>query len=274
MAKYKLAGDNPEEFELPDDYKTVTDYINAVRAYQQQQQQSAAVLGEFQKLAKTPEELRTALQQYVAQQVTQAREAMIAEGYTKREATKAANQMGDDLWANYENLTPQQQAQTMINYLGQNFEKKMNDMFNAKVAQADQLLGGVSGNMQQQFDLLAKILDAKLANPGLNTSEVYGEMMKVAKASPQELMDLSMRAVGEQARWDAKLKEERAKWEEEGQKAEKAKSLQVLNAHDTPSWLKPKEDRPSLNEAGGEDKMRVSILSKALESGTIQPNQI
>jgi hypothetical protein len=105
-------------------------------------------------------------------------------------------------------------------------------------------------------------------------------MRELTTATPEKLMELAVQGVQTPALWEAKLKEEQAKWTEERDKKDSAERLKVLNTDSVPQWRKPNEERPSLNKPGGEDEMKNQILRSAMngegafKGNPLDPRQI
>jgi hypothetical protein len=258
--------------EIPDGFKDANEFIAKFNEISQQvptlQQQAA--MAEKYKAWGDPDTLEARLTAHINSKVAEAEAAAKAQGATKKEVTAVGNEVFDR-WAE---LSPQQQIAFMQEQLGSGLQSRLDQMVADKWKQAETALNGATTGTQQQFDLLARALDAKLANPKLDLTKMWEQMGKLAKATPEELMQMAMRNTTADDDWNAKLSNERAKWEEESKKKADAEKLQVLNSDSFNKTFKREEDRPSLNKPGGEDAMRAKILGDALQKGDIQGNQI
>ena len=266
------------EYELPegvDDLNTLLAKFSELTGQLPTLKQQADQFAQFQQTWGDPTTLQQRLQEHVQGEVAKAVAAAKAEGATRQEA-KA---VGDDVWAQWAELTPQQQAQAMLTQLNTGMEQRLNALVQDKWNQAQQTLTATNANTQQQFDLLARALDAKLANPKLDLTQVWSKMTDLAKATPEKLMELAMQAVRAPGETEALIAKEREKWEEERGKIDAADRMKVLNSDSLASWRKPKEVTPSLTR-DGEDSLRQHILSKALagegafKDNPLRPEQI
>lgn len=258
--------------EIPDGFKDANEFIAKFNEIQSQLptfQQMAEKAKKFEAWG-DPDTLEARLTQHINQQVEAAKAAAKAEGATPRQAAAAGNEILDR-WAE---LTPQQQIAYMQEQVSSNVEARAKQMIEGYWQEAQKQLAGSTGSTQQQFDLLARALDAKLANPKLDLPKVWEEMGKLAKATPEQLMQMAMQAATANETYTTKLAEEKAKWEEEAKKKSDAEQLKVLHSDSINSTFKRNEDRPSLNQPGGEDKMKAGILEKFLQNGSISGNQI
>lgn len=258
--------------EIPDGFKDANEFVAKFNEYSQQvptlQQQAA--LADRYKAWGDPDTLEARLTAHINAQVEAAKAAAKAEGATPKEVKAVGNDI-IDRWAE---LSPQQQIAFMQEQIAQGVKAETQKMVESYWQQAQSQLNGATTGTQQQFDLLARALDAKLANPKLDLQKMWGEMGKLAKATPEELMQMAMRASTADDDWNAKLANEKAKWQEESDKKAAAEKLQVLNSDSFNKTFQRNEERPSLNKPGGEDAMRAKILGDALQKGDIQSNQI
>ena len=269
MPKFKLEGG--QEFEIPEGFNTIEEYIAAFTAAQQKLPTLEAQVNEYGQFKNTwgdPGTLKERLEAHVQQQADAAYARAKAEGATN----KQANASGDAVWDQWEALTPQQQAQAMIQQVSAGVEANMNQKVEAYWKQAQAQLGQATGTSQQQFDLLARALDFKLKDPSLDLAKVWTEMTELTKATPDKLMEIAMRSVQNPAMVESRIKEERAKWEEESSKKAAAERLNVLNSDSVPNWLKPKADRVSIKD--GEDAFKKSIIGPMLQNGSLKTEQL
>jgi len=258
----EIAGDFKDPNELATRFNELSQQVPTL-------QQQAALVEKFSRWG-DPDTLEARLTAHIAEQVETAKAAAKAEGATKKEVTAVGNEILDR-WAD---LTPQQQVAYMQEQVAAQVKAQVDQQVQAYWQQAQQQLNGATGSTQQQFDLLARALDAKLANPKLDLQKMWEQMGKLAKATPEELMKMAMQNATADDDYAAKLATERSKWQEEADKKANAEKLKVLNSDTVSSTFKRNEDRPSLNKPGGEDAMKASILSKALENGSISANQV
>lgn len=273
----KIKLENPE-IELPDDVESLDALMakfNELTGQLPTLKAQADQFAQFQQTWGDPTTLQQRLQAHVEGEVAKAVAAAKAEGATKKEAQA----IGDDVWSQWAELTPQQQAQAMLQQLNTGMEQRLNALVQDKWNQAQQALTNTTANTQQQFDLLARALDAKLANPKLDLTQVWSKMTDLAKATPDKLMELAMQAVTAPGEIENRIAKEKEKWEEERGKADAADRMKVLNSDSLASWRKPKEVTPSLTR-DGEDSLRQHILSKALagegpfKDNPLRPEQI
>lgn len=267
----KIKLENPE-IELPDGFESLDELMAKLNEYSSTVptlQQQVAAFTEFQKQTGDPATFNERLNALIAQKQQEAVAAVKAEGGTKTEQRAAA----DDVWAQYAELTPQQQAAAMINEVNKGAKQQIDAYLAEKYQEAQKQLGQSTASTQQQFDLLAKALDAKLANPNIDLTKVWGEMTKLAKATPDELMQMAIRGVTAPDVEKQQLEAAKARWTEERDKEDSAKRLSVLNSDSVNNWRKPREETPSLKR-DGEDALRNHILGKFLANGELKPEQI
>ena len=270
MPKYKF--EKETEIELPEGFNTVEEMIakfSEVTGQVPTLQQKAALAAKFEKFG-DPDTLEARMQALLDKRVGDAVAAAKAEGATK----KQADAVGDKIVDQWNDLSPQQQIEYLTTTLGSSLQQKLDAMVAAKWTEAQAALGSATTGNQQQFDLLAKAVDLKLQNPDLDLKQVWGEMTNLAKADPDTLMRLALERVTEPKNYEKKIAEERAKWDAEAKTTRQAEDLKVLNGDSIQSWMKPKEERPSLNAPGGDDAMKTSILSKFMADGKITANQL
>lgn len=268
----KLKLDNGQEFEIPEGYGSVDEVVaklNELSGQLPQFQQAAQQFDEFKKTWGEPATLNDRLTAHVNSEIQKAVAQAKAEGATQKEQ-RAVGQEVYDTWSE---LSPRQQIEFMAQQIGSTIEDRVNKQVQGYWAEAQKQLGGSSSTMQQQFDLLARMVDLKTKHPNLDSAKIWETMKEITTASPDKLMEIALRNVQGPEVIEGRIKEERAKWEEESTKKRNAEDLKVLNADQAP-WMKPREERPSLNDAGGEEKMKHSILSEALSNGKIQANQL
>lgn len=277
MAK-KLKFEKDQEFELPEGFESIDEFFakfNELQSKLPELQKQAQVAQKFAAWG-DPETLEARLQAHVNQQVEAAKAAAKAAGATNAQANAA----GQDLFEQWAEMTPQQQYQVMQQQLSANLSKMLDEKVGAYWQQAQQQLTNATGMNQQQFDLLARALDAKLSNPKLDLTKVWGTMTDLAKATPDQLMSMAMKAATQDDDFSTRLATEKAKWQEEADKKQAAERLSVLNSDSLNRTLRREEDRPSLNKPGGEEQMKRSILEKALngegafKDTPLHPNQI
>lgn len=282
MAKIKLDGGT--EVELPAGFNTLDEFLAKYNEATEQLKQLPTLqsqLKQFNDVIGDPTTYEARLTAYIKAQQDAAVKAALEAGATKSQARAAGTATADQLWEQWDTMTGPQQAQAMANLVTQQVAATLQDRLDKTVTgyweTAQKQLNGATGNTQQQFDLLARALDAKLANPKLDLTKVWSTMSDLAKATPDQLMALAMRSATSEDDINTRIATEKAKWEEEAEKKQKAESLKVLNSDSVPQWLKPadrREERPSLNKPGGHEDMKRNILEKALQNGTITPNQI
>ena len=285
MAKIKL--DGGAEVELPAGFNTLDEFLakyNEVAEQLRQLPNLQARLKQFDDVIGDPTTYDARLTKYINEQKAAAVQAALEQGATKKEAQQTGRDVGAELWNRWDTMTGQEQAQAMLGILEQQSNRiaaQLQDRLDKTVTgyweTAQKQLSGATGNTQQQFDLLARALDAKLANPKLDLTKVWGTMSDLAKATPDQLMALAMRSATSEDDINARIASERAKWEEESKKKQEAETLKVLNSDSVPQWLKPqdrREERLSLNKPGGHEDMKRNILERALQNGTISPSQI
>lgn len=258
--------------EIPDGFKDANEFIakfNELNSQVPTLQQQAALVDKY-KAWGDPDTLEARLSAHINAQVEAAKAAAKAEGAGRKEVTAVGNEVFDR-WAE---LSPQQQIAFMQEQIANGVKAETQKQVEAYWQQAQQQLNGATTGTQQQFDLLARALDAKLANPKLDLTKMWEQMGKLAKATPEELMQMAMKAATADDDWNTKLSNERAKWQEESEKKAAAEKLNVLHSDTLSSTFKRNEERPSLNKPGGEDAMRMKILGDALQKGDISANQI
>src|SRR5216684_7682458 len=273
MPKIKL--DGGAEFELPAGFNTLEEFLAKYTEATKQLEQLPTLqsqLKQFNDVIGDPATYEARLTAYIKAQQDAAVKAAIEAGATKRQAQQQGQNVGDELWNQWDTMTGPQQAQAMANMVTQQVGAQLQDRLDKTVTgyweTAQKQLNGATGNTQQQFDLLARALDAKLANPKLDLTKVWGTMSDLAKATPDQLMALAMRSATSEDDINTRISSERAKWEEESKKKAEAETLKVLNSDSVPQWLKPqdrREERPSLNKPGGHDDMKRNILERALQ---------
>lgn len=268
----KLELKDGQTIEIPDGFKDPAEFIAKYNELSQQIPTLQSLAEKAKKFEQwgDPETLEARLTAHINKQVEDAKTAAKAEGATRKEVTAA----GDEVLARWAELTPQDQIAYMQQQIGTTLQTQLKQQIEAYWQEAQKQLNGATGSTQQQFDLLARALDAKLANPKLDLPKVWEEMGKLAKATPEQLMQMAMQNSMAGETWTSKLAEERAKWEEEAKKKADAETLKVLNNDNINTTFKRNEDRPSLNKPGGEDDMKRTILAEALKNGTITANQI
>src|SRR5216683_4487122 len=276
----KIKLDGGAEIELPEGFNNFDEVLakfNEISTQLPALQQSAALAQKFSKWG-NPDDLEARLTAHINQKAEEARQAALAEGATKKQAKQTGDDVNDQLWAQWDTMTPQQQAAALAtqveNSVGAGLETKFKSLIEGYWTEAQKQLAQGSGSTQQQFDLLARALDAKLANPKLDLSKVWGTMSELAKASPEQLMAMAMKQATSEDDKATYLATEKAKWKEETDKAAAAEKLSVLNSNTLNRTFTRNEERPSINKPGGEDAMKRSILEKALSNGDIQPGQI
>ncbi len=276
----KIKLDGGAEIELPEGFNNFDEVLakfNEISTQLPALQQSAALAQKFSKWG-NPDDLEARLTAHINQKAEEARQAALAEGATKKQAKQTGDDVNDQLWAQWDTMTPQQQAAALAtqvqNSVGAGLETKFKSLIEGYWTEAQKQLAQGSGSTQQQFDLLARALDAKLANPKLDLSKVWGTMSELAKASPEQLMAMAMKQATSEDDKATYLATEKAKWKEETDKAAAAEKLSVLNSNTLNRTFQRNEERPSINKPGGEDAMKRSILEKALSNGDIQPGQI
>ena len=270
MAKIKF--DAEKEYELPEGFDNLEAFVAKFAELNGQLptlQTTASQFEEFKKVWGDPGTLKDRLNEHIKQQIAAAVAAAKAEGATKKEQAAVA----DDIWTQWESLTPQQQAQAMVQQVSTGMQKKLDEMVAAKWTEAQTALGTATANNDQRFDLLARALDAKLANPKLNVSDVWKRMGDISQMKPEQLFALAMEGATAKETWEGRIAEEKAKWKEEADKEAAAARLKVLNSETLGSFRKPRDETPSLKK-DGEDALRNHILSKALANGTITEGQI
>lgn len=270
MPKFKF--EKETEIELPEGFNTVAEMIAKITELTGQVptlKQQAALAAKFEKFG-DPETLEARMQALLDKRVADAVTAAKAEGATK----KQAEAVGDKIVDQWNELTPQQQIEYLTSQLTNGLQQRLDAMVAEKWKIAESALGNATNGSQQQFDLLAKAVDLKLANPKLDLKQVWGEMTNLAKADPDTLMRLAMERVTQGETYKQNLAEEKAKWEAEAKTKHDAEDLKVLNGDSIQSWMKPNQERISLNSPGGEDAMKNSILSRALQDGKITANQL
>lgn len=255
------------EYKLPDGFKDVNEVIAKVQDYESRFKDVDPT--RYQEYSKwgDPSTLGQRLQAKIDQDLAAARKQWEAE------VKKAAPTQPQTDNIDYDALTPSQ----LRALLKQELTKDVGETLNAQVQeywkQAQQQLQGATGNTQQQFDLLARAIDAKLKNPSLDIGQVWKQMTELATATPDKLMELAMNALSQPVELEKKIAEARAQWEAEAKRREEAERLNVLNGDSLQTRFKRKEDAPSLNK-DGEDALRNHILQKFLADGKLQPNQI
>jgi len=271
--KVKLEGGG--EIELPEGFDSLETFISKYNEASKQAQEFAAAQSQLEKFKAwgDPETLEARLQAHIAAERQKAVEEARAQGATRKEAAA----IGADLVNQWQDLTPQQQIATMSQQITEQVNQQVQSKIEDYWKQAQQQLSTATNTRQQEFDLMAKAVDVKLANPKIDLRKVWAEMSELAKATPDKLMELAMKNVQTPEMLESRIAEERAKWEEEASKKAAAERTSVLNSDNTAHWLdrtKRQQERPSLNEQGGEEKMKHSILEKFLESGELSPNQL
>ena len=267
------------DFELPDGFESVEDLIKKITELTGKVptlEQQAALAAKFSKWG-NPDDLEARLNLHIQKQVQAAKEAAIAEakaaGASGKEARQAGTAAADDIYERWNELTPQQQVQFMASQIGGGLEAKMADIAKNYWTEAQKQLGGSAATQQQQFDLLARALDLKLKNPDVELSDVWKTMSEFATATPDKLMELAYKSVELPKQRESWEKEARAKWEAERADKDAAERVKVLNSDSVPSWLKPREERVSLNK-DGEDALKNNILKGFLAEGKLRPEQI
>ena len=271
--KVKIEGG--QEVEIPEGFDSLEAFIAKYNDAAKQAQEFAAAQQQLEKFKPwgDPETLEARLQAHIAAERQKAVEEARSQGATRKEAAAIGREVAEQ----WQDLTPQQQ----MNLMSQQITEQVNQQVQQRVEdywkQAQQQLQTATSSRQQEFDLMAKAVDVKLANPKIDLKKVWAEMSELAKASPDRLMELAMKNVQTPEMIESRIAEERAKWEEEAAKKAAAERTSVLNSDNTAHWLdrtKRNQERPSLNEPGGEEKMKNSILEKFLQSGELNPNQL